>query len=218
MAAQSMVMGDAFGRAFQYGKRKISAMTNEEFNEYTRLDMAEEIFTDYEKIIPSLENSIRASTNLQKMIVNELLKLPANLASGVIEEIDENINKAVEPETAVSQPEIIAHTVSQTKPSIDVGITKEQSKEPATIPRYQISYVNAVLTHTAKKIINISANLTSREWLATYTQIVQAGNAAGQPMRARWYSTASSIKANYYNKTKKNLEYYRINPRILIPA
>ncbi len=35
MATQSMVMGDAFGQAFQYGKRKISAMSNEEFNKTT---------------------------------------------------------------------------------------------------------------------------------------------------------------------------------------
>ncbi len=40
MGAQSLVLGKAFGEGFQYGKRKISAMTNEEFNKLTPSDIA----------------------------------------------------------------------------------------------------------------------------------------------------------------------------------
>ncbi len=62
MATQSMVMGDAFGRSFQYGKRRISAMTNEEFNAYSPTQIAEEIFAEYKQIIPKLGKSIEDST------------------------------------------------------------------------------------------------------------------------------------------------------------
>ncbi len=38
MGAQSLVIGKMFGVGFQYGKRKISAMSNEEFNKLTFQD------------------------------------------------------------------------------------------------------------------------------------------------------------------------------------
>ncbi len=78
MAYQSLVMGDAFGRAFQFGKRKISAMSNEEFNALTISKMFEEISNEYTRAIPIVEKSMAASLELQVTIVKELLKtLPA---------------------------------------------------------------------------------------------------------------------------------------------
>ncbi len=78
MAYQSLVMGDAFGRAFQFGKRKISAMSNEEFNALTISKMFEQISNEYTRMIPTVEKSMSASLELQVTIVKELLKtLPA---------------------------------------------------------------------------------------------------------------------------------------------
>ncbi len=87
MAVQSMVMGDAFGRSYQYGKRKISAMTNEEFNAYDKLSMAQEIFTDYKNIIPELKKSIQDSTELQATIVSEMLQLVPKIASSLFGDV-----------------------------------------------------------------------------------------------------------------------------------
>ncbi len=78
MAYQSLVMGDAFGRAFQFGKRKISAMSNEEFNKLDVVTMFESISNEYTRMIPTVEKSMAASTDLQVAIVKEMLKvLPA---------------------------------------------------------------------------------------------------------------------------------------------
>ncbi len=78
MAYQSLVMGDAFGRAFQFGKRKISAMSNEEFNKLDVVTMFESISNEYIRMIPTVEKSMQASLELQVTIVKELLKtLPA---------------------------------------------------------------------------------------------------------------------------------------------
>ncbi len=78
MAYQSLVMGDAFGRAFQFGKRKISAMTNDEFNKLDVVTMFESISNEYTRMIPTVEKSMAASTDLQVAIVKEMLKvLPA---------------------------------------------------------------------------------------------------------------------------------------------
>ncbi len=82
MATQSMVMGDAFGRAFQYGKRKISAMSNEEFNATNLEEQASLMFAAYKNIIPKLETSMDDSRELQNFIVKQLLALPANIFLG----------------------------------------------------------------------------------------------------------------------------------------
>ncbi len=75
MAYQSLVMGDAFGRAFQFGKRKISAMGNEEFNKLDIVTMFETISNEYTRMIPTVEKSMSASTELQVAIVKEMLKI-----------------------------------------------------------------------------------------------------------------------------------------------
>jgi len=72
MAGQSMLMGDAFGKAYQYGKRKISAMSNEEFNALTPEMLGQQIVTDYKGIIPSLEEAVKASTEFQSIIIQEM--------------------------------------------------------------------------------------------------------------------------------------------------
>ncbi len=72
MAAQSMLMGDAFGKSYQYGKRKISAMTNEEFNALTPEDLAKDITADFDVIIPEMKISMEKSREFQSLIIQEL--------------------------------------------------------------------------------------------------------------------------------------------------
>ncbi len=87
MAAQSMIMGDSFGKAYQYGKRKISSMSNEEFNKLDTKQLGQEILTDYRNIIPSVSQAIQESNEFQSLIVNQLAQilkdLPADLIGGV---------------------------------------------------------------------------------------------------------------------------------------
>ncbi len=59
MATQSLVMGHAFGEAFQYGKRKISAMGNEEFNKLKLEDLAANMFESYKIIIPDYKHQLK---------------------------------------------------------------------------------------------------------------------------------------------------------------
>ncbi len=96
MATQSMVMGDAFGRAFQYGKRKISAMSNEEFNATSMEQQASEMFAAYKHIIPELRESILDSKELQKFIIIQLLDMPRDLLASLFN--IENLTGTVNPE------------------------------------------------------------------------------------------------------------------------
>ncbi len=72
MAGQSLAMGEAFGKGFQYGKRKISSMSNEEFNALNFQQLSESIATDYKTMIPSLRKSIEASDELQRAVFKAL--------------------------------------------------------------------------------------------------------------------------------------------------
>ncbi len=83
MAGQSLAMGEAFGKGFQYGKRKISSMSNEEFNALDFKGLSESIATDYKVMIPSITKSIEASDELQRAVfkaLGEVIKdIPAQI-------------------------------------------------------------------------------------------------------------------------------------------
>jgi hypothetical protein len=82
MATQSLIMGEAFGKSYQYGKRKISAMSNEEFNKLTIEQMTQDMFNSYKLIIPSLKESINDSQALQNHIIGKILSIPSEMIAG----------------------------------------------------------------------------------------------------------------------------------------
>ncbi len=65
MAAQSFAMGHAFGTSFQYGKRKISSMTNEEFNALSATDLHGELQADIRAMIPDMHESFKRMEQFQ---------------------------------------------------------------------------------------------------------------------------------------------------------
>ncbi len=75
MATQSLAMGEAFGKSFQYGKRKISSMSNEEFNKYTFQNMMDEQTANIKMIVPKLSQQMSDSFQLQVHIFDEMIKL-----------------------------------------------------------------------------------------------------------------------------------------------
>ncbi len=83
MAGQSMIMGEAFGKGYQYGKRKISSLTNEEFNAMTPDSLGKELVTDYNAIIPSLSKAVKQSSDFQQVVIQELLNLPKDLLNSI---------------------------------------------------------------------------------------------------------------------------------------
>ncbi len=94
MAGQSLMMGEAFGKGFQYGKRKISSMSNEEFNALTPDDLGKSIQTDYNAIIPHLGQAVKASSEFQSLVIREIIdvikKLPSDIIGGFTGTSDPN--------------------------------------------------------------------------------------------------------------------------------
>ncbi len=87
MAAQSFAMGEAFGKGFQYGKRRVSSMTNAEFNSKTAVNHFEETTADINGMIPAMKAQMSTFALLQSDIIQEMIgyikKLPADVASGL---------------------------------------------------------------------------------------------------------------------------------------
>jgi len=73
MAAQSFAMGHAFGTSFQYGKRKISSLTNEEFNALSATDLHGELQADIRDMIPNMNQSFKRMETFQIDIINSMV-------------------------------------------------------------------------------------------------------------------------------------------------
>ncbi len=80
MATQSLIMGDAFGKGYQFGKRRISSLTNEEFNKLNISDLISQMTQDFKTAIPHLEQSISDSSELQSRIIREMLLIIPKMA------------------------------------------------------------------------------------------------------------------------------------------
>ncbi len=79
MFMQSVMMGYGFGTGFQYSKRKISAMSNDEFNATSIQKESDKMFKAYHEIIPSLQQSILDSKELQKTVLQTMAAIPADM-------------------------------------------------------------------------------------------------------------------------------------------
>ncbi len=73
MGAQSLVIGKMFGEGFQYGKRHISAMTNEQFNKLTFADMMSNARRDLQQAIPSMKESMNDMDQMVEVIIDKFV-------------------------------------------------------------------------------------------------------------------------------------------------
>ncbi len=82
MGAQSLVIGKMFGEGFQYGKRKISAMPNEEFNALTFEKMMSNARDEMQASIPTMIAAMQDMKPMVAAVVHEF----TNYLSLVIQE------------------------------------------------------------------------------------------------------------------------------------
>ncbi len=75
MGIQSSVMAKQFGENFQYGKRRISAMSNEEFNKLTPAKLQDNANKELKAMIPSMEQSVIEMRTFQTFLIKEFLQM-----------------------------------------------------------------------------------------------------------------------------------------------
>jgi len=71
MPIQSYLMMYFAGSAWQFGKRKISAKSNEEFNKLTMKTLLEEHTMELKSVIPTLEKSLNDVTPLIRILIEQ---------------------------------------------------------------------------------------------------------------------------------------------------
>ncbi len=74
MFMQSAAMALAFGSFFQYGKRKLSAMPNEEFNALTPEALTAKLMSNVNNMIPTVEQSFKQMEHLNIAILEAMAK------------------------------------------------------------------------------------------------------------------------------------------------
>ncbi len=87
MGAQSLVIGKMFGEGFQYGKRKISAMPNEEFNKLTFEAMMSNARDEMQASIPTMQKALQDMKPMVETVVHEF----TNYLSLVIEKAPQQL-------------------------------------------------------------------------------------------------------------------------------
>jgi len=73
MGAQSLVIGKMFGEGFQYGKRKISAMPNEEFNKLSFEDLMSNARNEIKASIPTMQQAMNDMQPMVATVVHEFI-------------------------------------------------------------------------------------------------------------------------------------------------
>lgn len=89
MAYQSLAMGEAFGLGFQHGKRRISAMSNENFNKMSFIQMQDKLNADISAGIPSMTRQMDKFATLQTTVIKELIDYIKLLGPAIKESIHE---------------------------------------------------------------------------------------------------------------------------------
>ncbi len=74
MFMQSAAMALGFGSFFQYGKRKISSMSNEEFNKLTPEDLTSQLMSSVNNMIPTVHESFHQMEQMNVMILEAMSK------------------------------------------------------------------------------------------------------------------------------------------------
>jgi len=75
MGIQSAVMAKQFGENFQFGKRRISAMSNEDFNKLTPKIIMSNANKELAAMIPDMRESIASMNTFQTFIIKEFLDM-----------------------------------------------------------------------------------------------------------------------------------------------
>ena len=105
MAGQSFAMGEAFGKGFQYGKRKISSMTNEQFNATSGPQQFAETTADITAMIPTMNKSMESFHTLQTNIILKMIDYIAKLPSELLPSIAQAPGLIVPEEYKINYPE-----------------------------------------------------------------------------------------------------------------
>jgi len=99
MGAQSYLMMYMAGAGWQFGKRKISAMSNETFNPITVTSLYKQMTTELKESIPTIEKSMNDMTSLLAPIIEQY----GDFIREALKALPATLEKAIDPTSLVGQ-------------------------------------------------------------------------------------------------------------------
>ncbi len=156
MFMQSAAMALGFGSFFQYGKRKISSMSNEEFNVLTPEALTSQLISSIDNMIPSVESSFHQMEKMNEMILQAMAKYfdqavgfldrwitqrGQNFVQNVQEGIIDPVQGAADDVTSQIQDFYIEQISTETGPGRAGGVDSDYAQET---PQVQTKKYNAI--------------------------------------------------------------------------
>ncbi len=118
MGAQSYLMMYMAGAGWQYGKRKISAKSNEEFNALTTVSLYKSMTTELKESIPSIEKSMNDMTPIVGTIVEQYGAFVKEIIAAMPRAVEATVQKGSVIDIAMNPP-----TTATGEPDYEKAIT-----------------------------------------------------------------------------------------------
>ncbi len=209
MGAQSLVIGKMFGEGFQFGKRKISAMPNEEFNKLTFESMMSNARSEMQASIPTMIKAMEDMKPMVTAVVHEfvdylglvLKEAPAQAArlggeifGNIPAESEEFLKRLQDIAAAVipSLPEASAYSAT-----IQLTAIEDTHDKRVALQEIENARVKRLQELLAAKV-NAETRLAARQGTAT-APITGNKKAAGQSQRLE---KTRLIKCVSYNRAR----------------
>ncbi len=112
MGTQAYIMAIMFGMGFQYGKRKISSLTNKEFNNITPELLFKQNLYEMKKMIPSIQESLGIMGPLTRTVLDEFKKMAIEIAKFAVDETTGAVKSDIQ---RIMSPELIFGTSAKGK-------------------------------------------------------------------------------------------------------
>ncbi len=219
MGAQSLVIGKMFGEGFQYGKRKISAMPNEEFNKLTFQDMMSNAREELKASVPTMQAALGDMAPLVDTVVREFFnyisqvtKIVTGTGEGprIFQEEGEQIGEAIAHGLGTHLPAAHAGTASTSIPvtpqgpqkpfqlptSVPVGTTFTRTLAQAQADTSASRGTGIIRTEAGKKAAGQSQKLEFNKLTAEIVQLSQNLKASINALATRTGESRNQAQAS----------------------
>ncbi len=219
MGIQSAVMAKQFGENFQYGKRRISAMSNAEFNSITMEKLLRENTNELKRMIPTMEESMKDMSALVPVIIREFGNMAKLAGETVVEQAGGSLGGEQNNPWSLPTNPRLPRTSTRTgqdeyndwlrDAQKDSGfrrtpdkVFEDNSKVPETgtiqkIPKHMIEYTYQSGSKTRKVT---TSKMSKLEHARSYNRLLKV---RGNELKARAYLLAinSSFRSTYKAET-----------------
>ncbi len=181
MGAQAFVMMYQAGEGWQYGKRKQSAMSNEDFNKQTLLSIMQNQSAILRTALPTIEKSMNDMTPMIATIVEQYGDFIREIIKAIPQALE---NVTTEPSGALGPPKGVAGFITPIIPSIASIRELEAAQKAVVQPTQSAEYV-ALLNKLNRKKAEYEKGLSVYQRKSQFPTTNQAMIASEQKLKRK---------------------------------